>query len=143
MKGTSNPTKGLLQDKVQKCQKPSSKKSKYSFKDVCEDFLPSSKLSEGLPEGLLLAQSIYCAKVALASYSEKHGTEYKLVEPLASARIRECGIRFHCNFTASKLKKNASRTAQPNLFFANFQSIEKRICDMHCCIIDRKLIPYL
>ncbi|KNA14493.1 hypothetical protein SOVF_106270, partial [Spinacia oleracea] len=154
-KGPRTPkTEGHLEDNQHcdstkgSCQKPTtnaafasstSKKSKYSyngFEDICEHFYPSRLIQDVLPEGLLLAQSIYCAKTALAFYNNEHGTKYKLVEPLSSGRLVECGMRFHCNFTAAKLKRDGSRTAQPKLFFANFESFNKKIRNIWCCIID-------
>ncbi|XP_056685326.1 uncharacterized protein [Spinacia oleracea] len=130
------------------CQEPTtnaafassnSKKSKYSydgFEDICEHFYPSELIQDVFPEGLLLAQSIYCAKTALAFYNNEHGTKYKLVEPLSSGRLMECGMRFHCNFTAAKFKRDGSRTGQPKLFFANFESFNKKIRNIWCYIID-------
>ncbi|XP_021757992.1 uncharacterized protein LOC110723027 [Chenopodium quinoa] len=118
-KGTTAPvSEGSHKEKAQGCDctkasslKPpthapsTNKKFKFSFEGVCKDLYPRSKL----PEGLLLAQSIFCAKNALAFYNDKHGTEYKLVEPLSSARLYEYGVHFHCNFTATSLLSSLER----------------------------------
>ncbi|KAL2945179.1 M-phase inducer phosphatase 1-B [Bienertia sinuspersici] len=145
-KGTTPPvSEGLHKDKAQGCDctealslkppthAPSTKKKfMFSFEGICKDLFPRSKL----PEGLLLAQSIYCAKTALAFYNDKHGTDYKLVEPLSSARLYDYGVHFHCNFTAVKLRKDGSRAAQPKLFFANFIYLKSGLRDMYCRIVD-------
>ncbi|XP_021760617.1 uncharacterized protein LOC110725446 [Chenopodium quinoa] len=107
-----------------------SNKTKATFGDMCEYFIPCPVL----PGGLVLAQSMYCAKVSLSFFNCEHGTNYKLIEPLASAQYMVSGVRFHSNFIVAKPEKNA----RPKLFYANFRCRNKRVCDVHCCIVNFK-----
>ncbi|CAO2842572.1 unnamed protein product [Amaranthus hypochondriacus] len=114
------------------------KKYKDGFLSIIDDFIPHCIF----PEGLLLAQSLFCAKASLEFYNDKHGTDYKLVEPLSSSRNLESVLRFHCNFTASKVNENGSWT-RPKLFFGTFLLWKRKIVDIRCKITDPAKAYYM
>ncbi|CAO2842573.1 unnamed protein product [Amaranthus hypochondriacus] len=152
--GCSSETKDLVEDKaiyditnVSWTKPPENddafvssegKKYKNGFRSIINDFFPNCIF----PEGLLLAQSLFCAKTALEFYNDKRGTDYKLVEPLSSSRYLESVLRFHCNFFASKVKKNGSWT-RPKLFFGSFLLSKNKIIDIHCNIINPATAFYM
>lgn len=98
---------------------------------ICELLEVSTKI----PEPLVRAQTIYCSRNALAHYNMKHGTDYKLVEPLLSGRTNDYQIGFHCNFTAAKLKKN-NTPSDTKLFYADFRFFRAKATNIQCCIVD-------